>query len=103
AEFTSKPVGLVSHAGHLPSTQTLDHLRLVVRGLHAVAIPTQVATIDADYTTTSGGRLHLSGAAARDRLRQLAGELLWYADRLGQADGSERRPSEIVEASCVSG
>jgi azobenzene reductase len=101
-EAAGKPVGLVSHAGRLPSTQALDHLRLVARGLHGVAIPTQVATIDADYTTT-GKRLRLSSAAARDRLGRLADELLWYAGRLGQADGPAPAPAEVWETLCVSG
>lgn len=103
AAVAGKPVGLVSHAGQLPSTQALDHLRLVARGLHGVAIVTQVATIDTDYTITRGGTLRLSGAAAHDRLRQLAGELLWYADRLGQGNGPAPGPGDDLEAWCVSG
>ena len=100
-EVQSRPVGLVGHAGRVASTQALDHLRLVVRGLHGIAIPTQVATVDADYSA-SGGSLCLSGAAARDRLSRLADELLWYADRLRRKP-VRAWPGGALEASCVSG
>jgi NAD(P)H-dependent FMN reductase len=99
AEIAGKAVALVSHSGHGPSTHALDHLRLAVRGLHAV--PIQVATSDAD-NGTSGERLRVSGSAARDRLRRLAGEL-WYAARLGQVDSPSPQPANVVETQCASG
>lgn len=42
-----RPVGLVAHSGR--STQPVDQLRQVVRGLLGVAIPTQVCTRDSDF------------------------------------------------------
>ena len=43
-----RPVALAAHGGR--STQAVDHLRQVVRGVLGVAIPTQVCTQDADFT-----------------------------------------------------
>jgi azobenzene reductase len=99
-EVHGRPAGLVGHAG--AGTQALGHLRLVVCGLHGIAILTQVATADAGYST-SGGTLELSGAAARDRLSWLADELLWYADRLSRPPGRVAGPGGALEASCLSG
>lgn len=95
-EFAGKPVGLVSNAGRTPSTQAIDHLRLVTRGLRAIAIPTQLTTIDADYIA-SGGILRLSSGAALERLNCLADELVFYAAclhsraRPGSYDGGPLR------------
>jgi azobenzene reductase len=48
-----KPVGLLGHGGHR-STQAVDHLRVVVRGLWGIATPTHVCTQDEDYEETDG-------------------------------------------------
>ncbi len=102
AEVQGRPVGLVGHAGPVMSTQALDHLRLVVRGLHGIAIPTQVATTDTHYTAQDG-QLRLSDDAARDRLSRLADELLWFAARIRRAHARMARPGAAVETSCMSG
>lgn len=72
-QFAYKPVGLVSHGGNR-STQAVDHLRIVVRGLRAVAVPTQVCTADDDYGD-SQSRLALVAPDVHHRLRLLATEL----------------------------
>ncbi len=46
--FRNKAVGLVSHGGD-GSTQPVDHLRVVVRGLNGIATPTNVCTRKDDY------------------------------------------------------
>ncbi|MFK7948073.1 MAG: NADPH-dependent FMN reductase [Saprospiraceae bacterium] len=46
--FKNKPVGLVSHGGNR-SSQGVDHLRIVTRGLLGIAITTQVCTSKEDY------------------------------------------------------
>lgn len=48
-QFRNKPVGLVCNGGGVRSVQPLDHLRIVVRGVLGLAIPTQIATCDNDY------------------------------------------------------
>jgi azobenzene reductase len=47
--FRDKPVGLVANGGGIRSTQPVDHLRIVVRGLQGVAIPIQVVSCKSDF------------------------------------------------------
>lgn len=47
--FRDKPVGLVGNSGGIRSTQPIDHLRIVVRGLMGVAIPIQIASCNSDF------------------------------------------------------
>src|ERR1700736_5232856 len=49
AQFSGKAVGLASNGGGMPATQAVDQLRIVVRGLAGIAIPTQFITTDADW------------------------------------------------------
>src|ERR1700682_2079809 len=42
-------VGLASNGGGMPASQAVDQLRIVVRGLGGIAIPTQFITSDADW------------------------------------------------------
>jgi azobenzene reductase len=69
-----KPVGLISHGGN-QSSQAVDHLRIVVRGLLGVAIPTQVCTADSDYVDMDGKAYHLSSEAILKRIERFAAEL----------------------------
>src|SRR5438876_203322 len=54
-QFRNKPVALMS-CGNSDRTgsQPCDHLRIVARGLLAVAIPTQVITLPSDFTFAQG-------------------------------------------------
>jgi azobenzene reductase len=83
AQFHYKPVGLTSHGGHR-SPQAVDHLRIVVRGLLGVAIPTQVCTSETDYEASGGGYLLRSEDILR-RIERFAGELLVFAGLLRDA------------------
>ncbi len=47
--FKQKVVGLMANGGGLRSTQPLDHLRIVIRGLLGLAIPAQVAACNSDF------------------------------------------------------
>lgn len=85
-----------------PSSQALDHLRLVARGLHAITTATQLTTTDTDYTTRDS-QLFLSSAAARDRLVSLARELLWYVARLRPSRPEILPGADALEARCASG
>lgn len=73
-----KPVGLVSHGGNR-STQVVDHLRIVVRGLLGVAIPTQVCTVDDDYGRSRSGDYQLAVAPIGERVLRLGTELVAFA------------------------
>jgi NAD(P)H-dependent FMN reductase len=81
--FQLKPVGLVSHGGNR-STQAVDHLRIVTRGLLGVAIPTQVCTADQDYDQTAAQDYAISCAAVGDRIDRFTHELLSFAQALVQ-------------------
>ncbi len=80
-QFEGKPVGLASNSGGAHGTQAVDHLRLVVRGLRGVAIPTQVVTLDGDYAPIDGGH-RLANPSIEERLERFAEELLWFVARL---------------------
>jgi len=57
--------------------QPCDHLRIVARGLLAVAIPTQLITVPADFTFAQG-HYHLANEALQERAVHLAEELITY-------------------------
>ncbi len=52
SQFYRKPVGLVGHGGNR-TTQAVDHLRIVVRGLLGFALSSQVCTCNDDYAETA--------------------------------------------------
>lgn len=79
--FQLKPVGLVSHGGNR-STQAVDHLRIVVRGLLGVAIPTQVCTADQDYNEMEARDYAIGNPSISERIERLTDELLWFARQM---------------------
>jgi NAD(P)H-dependent FMN reductase len=81
-QFEAKPVALVSTSGSTRSPQAVDHLRLVVRALHGIAIPTQVITTASDYAF-DGAAYQLISSQVQARIKALAEELLWVLGRLG--------------------
>jgi NAD(P)H-dependent FMN reductase len=84
-QFSHKPVAIVS-CGNSERTgcQPCDHLQIVARGLHAIAIPTQLVTLPTDFTRAQGHYL-LTNEETRERARLLAEELLMYASVLRTA------------------
>jgi hypothetical protein len=58
--------------------QPCDQLRIVARGLLAVAIPTQVIAIPTDFTCVQQ-QYHLTSEALCERTERLAEELIMYA------------------------
>lgn len=76
-----KAVGLMSHGGNR-STQAVDHLRVVARGLMAVAVPTQVCTSRQDFIPTPQGGYELTSADIAARLDRFARELVTFAQVL---------------------
>ena len=83
-QFRYKPVGLCSHGGNR-STQAVDQLRIVVRGLGGVAIPTQVCTAAQDYSDTVSGPCELSSRHILARVAKFAVELTLFAGCLRPA------------------
>lgn len=76
-QLKNKPVALVSHG----SIQPCDQLRVVVRGLLAVAIPTQVVTQGDDFELRDN-RYELINDRLRERMERAARELLAYGRAL---------------------
>jgi NAD(P)H-dependent FMN reductase len=80
AQFYYKPVGLVSHGGQR-STQAVDQLRIVVRGLLGNAIPTQVCTSGSDYTEVNS-QYDLTSGEILLRIERFVTELILFAHQL---------------------
>ncbi len=80
--FRYRPVGLASHSGR--STQAVDHLRQVVRGVLGVSIPTQVCTRESDYSAEPGasGFYDIVDADILERSERFAQELLLFAEHM---------------------
>ena len=72
-QFANKVVGLASHGGNR-STQAVDHLRIVARGLNAVTTASQVCTADSDYVANESG-YELTSRDILDRIDRLVGEV----------------------------
>ena len=81
-DFRYRPVGLVGHGGR--STQAVDHLRQVVRGVLGVSIPTQVCTQDSDFAPELGdaGFYDVVDTDIQERIERFAKELLLFAEHL---------------------
>src|SRR5699024_12611812 len=58
-DFKMKPVGLIGNSGGIVSSEPLSHLRLIVRSLLGIAVPTQIATHDTDYNKLDDGTYYL--------------------------------------------
>ena len=72
-------------AESIPATQAVDQLRIVVRGLGGIAIPTQFVTTDADWVLGPDG-YELKSEALNARLERFLDELLSVASRLGDGE-----------------
>lgn len=81
-DFRYRPVGLVGHGGR--STQAVDHLRQVVRGVLGVSIPTQVCTRESDFAAEPGeaGFYGVVDTDILQRIERFARELLLFAEHL---------------------
>jgi len=72
-----RPVGLASHSGR--STQAVDHLRQVVRGLLGVSIPTHVCTREDDFTAEAPGEFKVGNPDILARIDRFCDELPRFA------------------------
>ena len=79
--FRDKPVGLVGNGGGIRSTQPLDHLRIVVRGLLGVAIPMQVASCNHDIELKEDSYVIVSDDLSQ-RIAAFSRQLLLYSKKL---------------------
>jgi azobenzene reductase len=79
-----KPVALVSNGGGMRSVQPLDHLRIVVRALSGITIPTHTATTSVtDFEPDPiSGCYRLTASDVFARIDAMTEELLWFITRL---------------------
>lgn len=80
--FHHKPVALVSN-GNSDRTASLpcEHLQNVVKGLSAIAIPTQMVTIPSDFLSINN-QYRLTNTMLLERFLLLAKELLYFTNVL---------------------
>ena len=88
-QFRHKPIALMSNGNsERTGVQPCDQLRIVARGLLAVAIPTQVVTIASDFQLSQGHYI-LVNDAIHERLVRMVDELITYAVLMRQLHSSE--------------
>ncbi len=88
-QFDRKPVGLISHGGNR-STEAVNPLRIVVRGLLGVAIPTQVCTAWQDYREVCIESYEIGSEDILQRINRFTSELMLFACQLHQAPRCNR-------------
>lgn len=67
-EFEMKPVGLYCVSGGMRNSDPLTQLRLVVRGVHGLAVPTQISASSADFKKDEDGQTYLDSQEVRERI-----------------------------------
>lgn len=90
-QFHHKPVGLVAFGGSLTAVGVCDQLRIVVRGLLGVALPTQLVSVSADISSGEAGRPRIDNPELIRRGKRMVAELTKFAgvaDRLPERSGT---------------
>ncbi len=83
--FYLKPVGLASH-GDARTTQAVEQLRIITRGLLGFAIVTQVCTAEEDYTPSDRAEgVALTAAPLVDRVSRFCRKLVVMAQLMTYA------------------
>jgi len=77
--FADKPVALCGNGGGNGSVQPVDHLRIVIRGLHGVAIPYNIVSRNTDYEPADGQFRIVNGDLVK-RLRLMVDQLISYTE-----------------------
>ncbi|MDT8757200.1 NAD(P)H-dependent oxidoreductase [Sphingomonas psychrotolerans] len=81
AQVQYKPVALISHGGNR-STQAVDQLRIVARGLLGIAIPAQVCSAEQDFSMKVGTGPELVATDIIQRIGRASAELIAFAKLL---------------------
>ncbi|MDQ1024741.1 azobenzene reductase [Streptomyces umbrinus] len=76
--FAHKPVALCGNSGRTGSVQPVDHLRIVIRGLHGVAIPYQAVSRNSDYVV-EGREIRSFSEDLQNRLESMVNQLIQYS------------------------
>ena len=75
-----KPVGLISNSGGIVSSEPLSHLRVIVRSLLGIAVPTQIATHDSDYAKLEDGTLYLNDEEFQLRAKLFVDQIVSFVN-----------------------
>lgn len=78
--FKMKPVGLIGNSGGIVSSEPLSHLRVIVRSLLGIAVPTQIATHDSDYAKLEDGTLYLDNDEFQLRARLFVDQIVSFVN-----------------------
>lgn len=78
--FKMKPVGLIGNSGGIVSSEPLSHLRIIVRSLLGIAVPTQIATHDSDYAKLDDGTLYLEDDEFQLRARLFVDQIVSFVN-----------------------
>jgi azobenzene reductase len=77
-QFRNKPIALISNGGLHYTAEPCNQLRIVAHGLLAIAIPTQVVTVDSDFEYFQG-RFVIINPLIIERFSRLEEELIAYS------------------------
>lgn len=77
-DFKMKPVGLIGNSGGIVSSEPLSHLRLIVRSLLGIAVPTQIATHDTDFKKLDDGTYYLANEEFQLRARLFVDQIISF-------------------------
>ena len=75
-----KPIGLIGNSGGILTSEPLSHLRLIVRSLLGIAVPTQIATHDHDYGTAADGTYYLQDDEFQLRAKLFVDQIVSFAN-----------------------
>ncbi|MCI2775180.1 NADPH-dependent FMN reductase [Staphylococcus petrasii] len=78
--FKMKPVGLIGNSGGIVSSEPLSHLRVIVRSLLGIAVPTQIATHDSDYGKLDDGTLYLDDEQFQLRAKLFVDQIVSFVN-----------------------
>lgn len=78
--FKMKPIGLIGNSGGILTSEPLSHLRLIVRSLLGIAVPTQIATHDHDYGTAADGTYYLQDDEFQLRAKLFVDQIVSFAN-----------------------
>lgn len=91
SQFHHKPVALVAFGGSLTAVQVCDQLRVVVRGLLGIALPTQLVAVCADISSDESGRPRIDNPELIRRGRRMVAEMIKFVgvpSRLPERSGT---------------
>ncbi|MDN8812049.1 FMN-dependent NADH-azoreductase, partial [Staphylococcus aureus] len=78
--FKMKPVGLIGNSGGIVSSEPLSHLRVIVRSLLGIAVPTQIATHDSDFAKNEDGSYYLNDSEFQLRARLFVDQIVSFVN-----------------------